>query len=72
MAPLQRRVLSDVIAQTWVRNLVRVAGGAVFAGLAAQIAIGLPFTPVLITWRTFAVPTTGAARSPRRGSERVS
>lgn len=44
-----------------VRNVALVLGGAAFVGLAAQIAVPLPFTPVPITGQTFAVLLTGAA-----------
>jgi biotin transport system substrate-specific component len=67
IAAPQPRVLADVVAQTWVRNLVLVAGGAAFVGLAAQIAIPLPFTPVPLTLQTFAVLLAGAALGSLRG-----
>jgi len=67
IAAPQPRVLADVVAQTWVRSLVLVAGGAAFVGLAAQIAIPLPFTPVPLTLQTFAVLLTGAALGSLRG-----
>jgi biotin transport system substrate-specific component len=62
------RVLADVVPHTWVRQLVLVTGGAAFVGLAAQIAIPLPFTPVPLTLQTFAVLLTGAALGSRRGA----
>lgn len=49
-----------------VRNAVLVLGGAAFVGLAAQVAIPLPFTPVPVTGQTFAVLLTGAAFGMRR------
>ena len=67
IAAPQPRVLADVVAQTWVRNLVLVAGGTAFVGLSAQIAIPLPFTPVPLTLQTFAVLLTGAALGSLRG-----
>jgi biotin transport system substrate-specific component len=67
IAAPQPRVLADVVAQTWVRNLVLVVGGAAFVGLAAQIAIPLPFTPVPLTLQTFAVLLAGAALGSLRG-----
>ena len=67
IAAPQPRVLADVYAQTWVRNLVLVVGGAAFVGLAAQIAIPLPFTPVPLTLQTFAVLLTAAALGSMRG-----
>jgi biotin transport system substrate-specific component len=62
------RVLADVVPHTLVRQLVLVGGGAAFVGLAAQIAIPLPFTPVPLTLQTFAVLLTGAALGSVRGS----
>ena len=67
IAAPQPRVLGDVFAQTWARSLVLVVGGAAFVGLAAQIAIPLPFTPVPLTLQTFAVLLTGAALGSLRG-----
>ncbi len=67
IAAPQPRVLADVVPHTWVRQLVLIAGGAAFVGLAAQIAIPLPFTPVPLTLQTFAVLLTGAALGSLRG-----
>jgi biotin transport system substrate-specific component len=49
------RLLTDVLL---------VLGGAGFVALAAQVSIGLPFTPVPITGQTFAVVLVGAALGP--------
>jgi len=68
IAAPQPRVLADVVPRTWVRQLVLVVGGAAFVGLAAQIAIPLPFTPVPLTLQTFAVLLTGAALGSMRGA----
>jgi biotin transport system substrate-specific component len=67
IAAPQPRVLADVVPHTWVRQLVLIASGAAFVGLAAQIAIPLPFTPVPLTLQTFAVLLTGAALGSLRG-----
>lgn len=67
IAAPQPRVLADVVPHTWARQLVLIAGGAAFVGLAAQIAIPLPFTPVPLTLQTFAVLLTGAALGSVRG-----
>jgi biotin transport system substrate-specific component len=61
-------VLADAIgARTAIRNLILVLGGAAFVGLAAQVSIPLPFTPVPVTGQTFAVLLTagvlGAGRA---------
>jgi biotin transport system substrate-specific component len=67
IAAPQPRVLADVVAQTWVRNVVLVVGGAAFVGLSAQVVIPLPFTPVPLTLQTFAVLLAGAALGSMRG-----
>ena len=62
-------VLADAVGtRTAVRNLILVIGGAAFVGLAAQISIPLPFTPVPVTGQTFAVLLTGAALGANRGA----
>jgi biotin transporter BioY len=63
----RRLVLADVLPGDRVRDAVLVAGFAAFTGLAAQVAIKLPFTPVPITGQTFAVLLGGAALGWRRG-----
>jgi biotin transport system substrate-specific component len=55
------RVLADVVPQTWLRQIALVLGGAAFVGLAAQVIIPLPFTPVPLTLSTFAVLLASAA-----------
>ena len=67
IAAPQPRVLADVVAQTWVRNVVLVVGGAAFVGMSAQVVIPLPFTPVPLTLQTFAVLLAGAALGSMRG-----
>lgn len=54
-------VLADVFGRTAVRNVVLVITGAAFVGLAAQIIVPLPFTPVPLTGQTFAVLLTAAS-----------
>ena len=61
------RVLADVVARSWVANLVLVLGGAAFVGISAQVIIPLPFTPVPLTLQTFAVLLVGAALGTWRG-----
>jgi biotin transport system substrate-specific component len=60
-------VLADVLPRSAVRNAILVIGGAAFVGLAAQIAVPLPFTPVPVTGQTFAVLLTAAALGTWRG-----
>jgi biotin transport system substrate-specific component len=54
-------VLADAFPRSTVRNTVLVVGGAAFVGLAAQVAVPLPWTPVPVTGQTFAVLLTAAA-----------
>ena len=61
------RTLADAIPGGLVRNIALVAGGAGFVGLAAQVAVPLPFTPVPLTLQTFAVLLTVAALGSKRG-----
>ncbi len=60
-------VIADVFGRTAVRNAILVVTGAVFVGLAAQVVIPLPFTPVPLTGQTFAVLLTAAALGMWRG-----
>jgi biotin transport system substrate-specific component len=63
----RRVVLADVLPGDRVRDVVLVAAFAALTGLAAQVAVKLPFTPVPITGQTFAVLLGGAALGWRRG-----
>jgi biotin transport system substrate-specific component len=73
MATAHPAVLADVWtdraegARSLARQVVLVVGGAAFVGLAAQVAIPLPFTPVPLTLQTFAVLLAGAALGSLRG-----
>jgi biotin transport system substrate-specific component len=60
------RVLADVVPHTWVRQIALVLGGAAFVGIAAQVIIPLPFTPVPLTLSTFAVLLASAALGTAR------
>jgi biotin transporter BioY len=62
----RRLVLADVLPGDRVRDAVLVIGFAAFTGLAAQLAVKLPFTPVPITGQTFAVLLGAAALGWRR------
>jgi biotin transport system substrate-specific component len=59
-------VLADVVARTWVHQVLLVAGFAGSIALAAQVAIPLPFGPVPLTLQTFAVLLGAAALGPVR------
>ena len=61
------RVLADLVPGALVRDVVLVVGAAVLTGIAAQVSIPLPFTPVPITLQTFTVLMAGAALGPIRG-----
>lgn len=52
----------------WVRSLGLVLAFSVLTGLAAQVAIPLPWSPVPITAQTFVVLLTGALLGSRLGA----
>lgn len=54
-------VLGDLVPGRLVRDLALVAGAAVFVGVAAQVSIPIPGTPVPVSGQTFAVLLSGAA-----------
>ncbi|MGI5140012.1 biotin transporter BioY [Streptomyces sp. CA-106110] len=54
-------------ASTLVRDVALVVGGAVLAGLAAQISVPVPGSPVPVTGQTFAALLVGTALGARRG-----
>ncbi|WP_030415527.1 biotin transporter BioY [Streptomyces sp. NRRL S-1448] len=65
-------VLADLLPATTasrarVRDAALVAGGAVLTGLAAQIAVPVPGSPVPVTGQTFAALLVGTALGARRG-----
>lgn len=61
------RVLADLVPGSLLRDAVLVIGAAVLTGIAAQVSIPLPFTPVPISLQTFTVLLSGAALGPIRG-----
>ena len=61
------RVLGDYIASSRAATIALVLGASAFVGLAAQVVIPLPFTPVPLTLQTFAVLLVGAALGTWRG-----
>ena len=63
----RRRVLADLLPAGLLRDVALVVGAAALTGLAAQIFIPLPFTPVPISMQTFTVLLAGAALGPLRG-----
>ncbi|MFH9548772.1 biotin transporter BioY [Streptomyces sp. NBC_00377] len=54
-------------ASTRVRDLALVLGGAALTGLAAQIAVPVPGSPVPVTGQTFAALLVGTTLGARRG-----
>jgi biotin transport system substrate-specific component len=64
----RRSVLADLIPGALARDVALVAGGAGLTGLAAQVVLPVPGTPVPITGQTFAALLVGAALGWRRGA----
>ncbi|MGW7820365.1 biotin transporter BioY [Streptomyces puniciscabiei] len=60
-------VLADLLPASRVRDAALVVGGAALTGLAAQVAIPVPGTPVPVTGQTFAALLVGTALGARRG-----
>ncbi|WP_229068080.1 biotin transporter BioY [Actinoplanes sp. DH11] len=61
-------VLADVWGRSVIRDVLLLAGAASTVGLAAQIVIPVPGSPVPITGQTFAVVLAGAALGATRGA----
>jgi biotin transport system substrate-specific component len=55
-------------ARSAARDTALVLGGAVLTGLAAQIALPVPGSPVPVTGQTFAALLVGTALGARRGA----
>ncbi|WP_158888288.1 biotin transporter BioY [Amycolatopsis anabasis] len=64
----RRLVLADLVPGKLVRDIAMVAGGAVLTGLAAQVSIPVPGSPVPMTGQTFAALLVGTALGWRRGA----
>ncbi|MFI8365908.1 biotin transporter BioY [Streptomyces sp. NPDC085466] len=60
-------VLADLLPSSRVRDVALVAGGAALTGLAAQIALPVPGSPVPVSGQTFAALLVGTALGARRG-----
>lgn len=74
--PRTGTVLADALAprsaaqagpRSHVRDAALVAGGAVLTGLAAQLSVPVPGSPVPVTGQTFAALLVGAGLGARRG-----
>ncbi len=66
-AATRPRVLADLVPGELVRDVALVVSAAALTGLAAQIAVPLPFTPVPLSLQTLTVLLAGAALGPLRG-----
>ncbi|MFF7458986.1 biotin transporter BioY [Kitasatospora sp. NPDC008115] len=68
-----RAVLADLLPAAGTRlgaqarDLALVAGGAALTGLAAQLSVNVPGSPVPVTGQTFAALLVGTALGTRRG-----
>ncbi|MFI6443509.1 biotin transporter BioY [Kitasatospora sp. NPDC050543] len=68
-----RAVLADLLPAastrigTQLRDLALVTGGAALTGLAAQLSVNVPGSPVPVTGQTFAALLVGTALGTRRG-----
>ncbi|WP_228975112.1 biotin transporter BioY [Streptomyces sp. DH12] len=60
-------VLADLLPASRVRDIALVAGGAVLTGLAAQVSLPVPGSPVPVSGQTFAALLVGTALGARRG-----
>ncbi|WP_433323330.1 biotin transporter BioY [Spirillospora sp. CA-294931] len=61
-------VLGDLLPGSLARDAALVTAAAVLVGIAAQISVPLPGTPVPVSGQTFAVLLTGAALGWGRGA----
>lgn len=66
-AAVRRPVLADLVPGAFARDAAMVLGGAGLTGLAAQVSIVTPLSPVPFTLQTFAVLVVGAALGSARG-----
>ncbi|ORT61761.1 biotin transporter BioY [Streptomyces sp. CB03238] len=60
-------VLADLLPSSRVRDIALVAGGAALTGIAAQIAVPVPGSPVPVSGQTFAALLVGTALGARLG-----
>jgi biotin transport system substrate-specific component len=66
-APRAGAVLADLLPATRTRDIALVLGGAALTGLAAQLAVPVPGSPVPVTGQTFAALLVGTTLGARRG-----
>ena len=62
-----REVLADLLPASRVRDVALVLGGAALTGLAAQISVPVPGSPVPVTGQTFAALLVGTSLGAGRG-----
>ncbi|MFI6564549.1 biotin transporter BioY [Streptomyces sp. NPDC050534] len=62
-----REVLADLLPATRLRDVALVLGGAALTGLAAQISVPVPGSPVPVTGQTFAALLVGTTLGASRG-----
>jgi biotin transport system substrate-specific component len=60
-------VLADLLPVSRARDVALVLGGAALTGLAAQLSVPVPGSPVPVTGQTFAALLVGTALGARRG-----
>lgn len=60
-------VLADLLPASRARDIALVIGGAALTGIAAQIALPIPGSPVPVSGQTFAALLVGTALGARRG-----
>ncbi|GAA2800627.1 biotin transporter BioY [Streptomyces showdoensis] len=60
-------VLADLIPASRARDIALVVGGAALTGLAAQLSVPVPGSPVPVSGQTFAALLVGTALGARRG-----
>ncbi|MGW4029061.1 biotin transporter BioY [Streptomyces sp. NPDC004838] len=60
-------VLADLLPASRTRDIALVIGGAALTGVAAQIALPVPGSPVPVSGQTFAALLVGTALGARRG-----
>ncbi|MEU8956153.1 biotin transporter BioY [Streptomyces sp. NPDC048518] len=61
------QVLADLLPASRVKDAALVLGGAALTGIAAQIAVPVPGSPVPVTGQTFAALLVGTALGAGRG-----
>ncbi len=67
IAATSPRVVLDGVTRSRAADVLAVVLGAGFIGLAAQLSLPVPGSPVPVTGQTFAVLLVGAAGGMRRG-----